>query len=588
MKAGKWIWLAVISLSLLDILFLLFYPKRKNESADLIIHTGRIVTMDPVRPEVEALAAAGGRIIELGGKNKVMRRAGPKTRIIDLKGALAVPGLIETHGHLLSLGAARMTLDLAGAENWDRIVAMVAEAVEKTGRDEWIEGRGWQQEHWNERPQPEAEGFPLHHALSAVSPDNPVVLAHADGRSCLVNARAMNIVGITRESRNPAGGRIVKDSSGNPTGALVGTARELVSRSRRHRTVYARSKEIEKQALAAAGECLAHGITTFHDAGNSYDVIDVYKNLARGGDLPIRLYVMINEPNDKLLLRGRAYRLINLWDYHLTVRAIRRLIGARLEAYDASLVESVENLSGSTRFNTEPIEDLKETAAFALENGFQLSVYVKGGQAGREVLDTYEETFKSQPGKFDFRWHIVHTRPADAANLPRFERLGVTDALENMNRTPDGLRPPKKPGGAPAEPGTLVWEKANNARVITAEGTELPAERIDPIACFHALVTRNMKDKRDFYQAQKMTREEALRSYTIFRAYLGFEDGIKGSFVRGKLADITVLSRDILTCPAEDILSTEVLCTIVGGKVLYEKYQEADQPETGRLKYRPI
>ncbi len=571
MRYRKWIYAAIVLILVFDVLYIGYYKMKHTRYADLIIHNGRIVTMDDRVPEIEALAAADGKIIAAGSLKKVMKKAGRKTRMIDLKGAFAVPGLIESHGHLMGLGESMLDLDLTGAADWERITAMVAEAAAKAVPGEWIIGRGWHQDKWARKPVPDVEGLPLHDALSTAAPNNPVLLTHASGHSALVNARAMEISGISAASADPPGGRIIRDASGRPTGALIETAQDLVNTGQGGPTAFERRKIMEKQAALATAECLVRGITTFHDAGASYDAIDVYKEMARTGHLPIRLYVMINESNEQLIMRARAYRMINAWDYHLTVRCIKRLIDGALGARGAWMLEPYTDLPSTSGLNVESLDTLKETADFAIRNGYQMAVHAIGDRANREILNIYEAALKVKRGRLDFRWRIEHAQHLDAADIPRFRELGVVAAMQGIHCTSDGPWVPKRVGPKRAEEGAYVWRKLLDQGVVVSNGTDVPVEREDPIACFYASVTRKTKDGQEFYPAQKMTREEALRSYTINGAFAGFEDGVKGSLVKDKLADITVLSRDLLTCPEDQILSTEVLYTIIGGKVLYEK-----------------
>lgn len=570
----KGFYLAIMVIIIFDIVYLGYFRHRRKDYAELIIHGGRIVTIDALQPEVEALAMSNGRLTAVGTLREVMKKAGPKTRFLDLKGALAVPGLIESHGHFLSLGESLTTLDLGSARNWEEVTAMVAAKAAKAPPGEWIEGRGWHQDKWDRRPEPNVEGLPLHDALSASAPNNPVVLSHASGHFSLVNAKAMEISGITAATPDPAGGRILRDASGRPTGALLETAQDLLKRTAGIETVYDRQHRWENQALAAARECLAHGITTFEDAGSSYDQIDVFKNLARDKRLPIRLWVMIGESNQAIVMRGRAYRLINFWDYHLTVRAIKRYMDGAMGDRGAWLLKPYEDMPGTSGLNVSDVKDLDGTAALALRFGFQLCIHAIGDRANREVLDLYERAFKNRKTeltKFDYRWRIEHAQHLSPADMPRFKQLGVVAAMQGIHCTSDGPWIISRIGRDRAAEGAYVWRKLLDRGVVVCNGTDVPVEREDPIACFYASVTRKLKDGTYFFPEERMTREEALRSYTINGAYAAFEDGLKGSFVKGKLADVTVLSKDILTCPDDDILRTEVLYTIVGGKILYSK-----------------
>ncbi len=544
----------------------------RPEPADLVLVNGKIVTLDAAVPEASWLAVRGGRIAALGADlNDYKRYVGDTTEIVDLGGMLAIPGIIESHGHFTSLGSSKMVLDLTKARSWDDIVAMVAEAAKSAKPGEWILGRGWHQDKWDRVPEPNVNGLPLHDALSRVTPDNPVLLTHASGHSSLANAKAMDLSKITKSTTNPAGGEIIRDAKGKAIGAFLETAQSLVRYQAGHYTPEEAQARMRKQIELASQECLARGVTTFHDAGASFATVDLYKKMAEEGALPVRLYVMLSAGNRALAEKGLAYRMIGAVDNHLTVRSIKRLIDGALGAHGAWLLEPYADLPASTGLNTEPVEVLRETAKFAIENGFQVGVHAIGDRANREILDIYEEAFKAHPDKTDLRWRVEHAQHLSLADIPRFGRLGVLAAMQGIHCTSDAPWVYKRLGEKRAEEGAYVWRKLMDAGARISNGTDVPVELIDPMSCFYATVTRKLKDGTAFFPGQKMTREEALRSYTINGAYAGFEEAIKGSLTVGKLADITVLSRDILTCPEDDIPGAEVLYTIIGGKVLYKK-----------------
>jgi predicted amidohydrolase YtcJ len=563
----------VLFLSLFTVLFIVNRRQRETvEPADLILVNGKVVTVDERAPAAAWIAVRGDRIAALGSELKGYTRfVGDGTEIIDLGGALTVPGLVESHGHFTGLGQSKTVLDLTKARSWDDIVALVAEAAKSVKPGQWILGRGWHQEKWDRVPEPNVDGLPFHDALSKVTPDNPVLLIHASGHSSLANAKAMELSKITRTTTDPAGGEIIRDAKGNAIGAFLETAQSLVRYEAGHYTPEEAQALTRKLVELASRECLSHGVTTFHDAGSMFGTIDIYKKMAEEGALPVRLYVMLSADSQALAARGTAYRMIGAVSNHLTVRTIKRLIDGALGAHGAWLLEPYSDLPTSTGLNTESIAEMKATAKFAIENGFQLATHAIGDRANRETLNIYEETFKAHPEKSDLRWRIEHAQHLSLADIPRFAQLGVIPAMQAIHCTSDAPWVLKRLGEKRAEEGAYVWRKLMAAGSIIPNGTDVPVEPIDPMSCFYAAVTRKLKDGTTFFPDQKMTREEALRSYTINGAFAGFEEDLKGSLTAGKLADITVLSRDILTCPEDDIPGTEVLYTIVGGKVLYKK-----------------
>lgn len=556
-------------------IILLFSCARKPEPADLVLRNGKIVTVDEAKPEARALAVRGDLIAAVGTDKEIKAYIGPATKVIDLEGKLAIPGFIDSHGHFTGIGQAKLELDLTKAKNWDEIVAMVKDAVQKAKPGEWILGRGWHQEKWDKTPQPNVDGLPFHQALSKVSPQNPVLLTHASGHSCLANAKAMELAKITKKTPNPRGGEIVRDANGNPIGAFRETAQGLLGVAMRSYQLSRPPEQVkaeERRVIElAAQECLSKGVTTFFDASSSFETIDLFKEFAQQGKLGIRLWVMISEGNESLKKRLNEYKIIRMGQSHLTVRAIKRFMDGALGAHGAWLLEPYADLPTSSGLNTTPVEVIEETARIAIENGFQLCIHAIGDRANREVLNIYEEVFKAHPDKKDLRWRVEHAQHLNAADIPRFGKLSVIAAMQGIHCTSDGPWVIKRLGVKRAEEGAYVWQKLMKTGAIICNGTDAPVEDVNPIACFYATVTRKMKDGALFYPDQKMSREEALRSYTYNGAYAGFEEDILGSLKPGKLADITVLSKDIMTIPEDEILSAQVLYTIVGGKTLYQK-----------------
>lgn len=546
-----------------------------KESADLVLFNGKIVTIDQALPEAEALAIVGDRILALGTDELIQEHIADNTDVIDLEGRLAVPGLIDAHAHFMSLGRAMTRLRLGEVTRWDDVIEMVADAAKNAEPGEWILGRGWHQEKWSEVPEPNVDGLPIHDALSAVSPDNPVHLRHASGHSSFANAKAMEVAGVDASTSDPDGGEIVRDAGGDPIGVFRETAQELIQRAEggydEHSAVDQSDATLRRIAELAERECLAKGITSFHDAGVSFQTVDFFKQLVADGELGIRLYAMLSEDNEQLAAHAADYRIIGFGNNHLTVCSIKRLIDGALGSHGAWLLEPYESLPTSTGLNTEPVDVMRETARIAMEHGFQLCTHAIGDRGNRETLDIYEEAFEAHPEAQDLRWRIEHSQHLSAEDIPRFGELGVIASMQGIHCTSDAPWVYKRLGAARAEEGAYVWRKLMDSGAMICNGTDAPVEDVDPIQNFYALVTRQTKHGDRFFPEQVMTRDEALRSYTINAARAAFEEDLKGSLIPGKLADITVLSKDILTVADDEILDAEVVYTIVGGEVLYQR-----------------
>ena len=549
-------------------------PAQKPRPADLVLTNGRIITLDPEKPEVQALAVRGDRIEALGTSRTISAFIGPATQVVDLGGKLATPGWIDAHLHFPGLGESKLSLDLTKAHSWDDIVALVAAAAAKAKPGEPIIGRGWHQEKWDRKPEPNIDGLPFHAALSQAAPANPVVLTHASGHSSLANAKAMEMSGITDKTPNPRGGEIIKDAQGRPIGAFLETAQGLLrgplARWETSRSAEDKRAEQLKIIELADQECLSKGLTSVTDAGVDWSQIELYKQTVDQGKLGVRLNVMLGESNARLAKNPASFRLIGYGADHLSVRAIKRFADGALGSHGAWMLEPYTDLPASTGLNTYPMSDLRETARIAIENGFQLCVHAIGDRANREVLNVFEEALKSHPDKKDVRFRVEHAQHLAASDIPRFGQLGIIAAMQAIHCTSDGPWVPKRIGDRRAEEGAYVWRKLLASGAVIANGTDAPVEDVDPIPVFYASVTRKMKNGGFFYPGQKMTREEALRSYTLSAAYAAFEETIKGSLVPGKLADVTVFTKNILTCPDDEIPSARVAMTIVGGKVLYK------------------
>ncbi len=539
--------------------------------ADLILRNGRFVTLDEKTPQAQALASRNGRIVAIGSDAEIARLAGPGTQTIDLNGQFAMPGFIEGHGHFTGIGQAKLGLELLNTKSWEEILSLVAQAVEKARPGQWIVGRGWHQEKWSSTPADNVEGFPLHAALDKVSPNNPVILTHASGHASFVNGKALELSKITKDTPNPSGGEILKDKDGNPTGLMRETASRLVRTGAGEPTPTPEEAEARNAKILelADREVIGKGITSFQDAGSGFDVVSQVKRAIDAGRMNVRLWMMIRGGTAETLKSGRV---IGYGNNMLTVRAIKITADGALGSRGAWLLEPYSDKADSTGLATTPVESMRTQAQTALEAGYQVCIHAIGDRANREVLNIYEEAFKKngKNGK-DLRWRVEHAQHLNGADIPRFGQLGVIAAMQGIHCTSDAPWVEPRLGAKRAEEGAYVWQKLMKSGAVVTNGTDAPVEDVDPIASYYATVTRKTAKGDVFYGDQKMSRIEALRSYTINNAFAAFEENEKGTLSVGKLADVTVLTKDITTVPDDQIQTAKVAYTIVGGKIVFKQ-----------------
>jgi predicted amidohydrolase YtcJ len=562
--------------------------------ADLVLEHGTLATLEATQPTAQALAVKDGRIVAIGSDADIQPYIGKTTQVIDLKGAFAMPGFIEGHGHFLELGDSLMQLDLTKAKDWGEIVAMVKTAVTKAKPGQWIIGRGWHQEKWTHAPQPNVDGYPLHASLDAVSPNNPVMLTHASGHGVYVNATVLNMVGIQKGTPDPEGGQIVKDASGEPVGFLRDNAMNPVHKaldaSIKQRGEAVNELYVRQYATIASMDALAKGITGFVDQGESFAALDQLKKLAGEGALPLRLYAEVDPTNGDYGLEAAAqyqkypaleqlkrflpsHRIVGYADDHFTVRAVGEVYSdGALGTHTAWFLKPYDDLADSTGVSVLAPADIRAWADAALVDGFQVTTHAIGDRANREVLDVYQGEFASHPQAKDLRWRIEHAQHLDPADIPRFAKLGIIASMQSIHECSDAPYVVKRLGEERAKDGAYAWHSLIQAGAVIANGTDVPVENEDPIPNFYCAVTRrSKKDGVPFHPEQAMTREEALKSYTWNNAYATFTEGERGSLKVGKWADITVLSQDLLTVPEGNIPATQVVYTIVGGKIAYQR-----------------
>ena len=566
---------------LLPILMLLVFYSCSNDSnqnenyADVVITNGVVATMNTTQPSAKVIAIKDGRILKVLAEDDTSL-IGPATKTIDAKGNFVMPGFIEGHGHFTGLGKSLLNLNFLKSKNWSEIVDQVEAAAKTAKPGEWIEGRGWHQEKWDQKLDQQIHGYPYHDRLSEVSPNNPVVLYHASGHSLFANEKAMEVVGITKETPDLEGGEIVKDPNGQPIGVFE--ERAMTPFKDAYQEYQASIPEEEKYAFwkkgidLAEADCLKKGITSFQDAGSTFLEIDRFEKLAKEKDLDLRLWVMIRHSYEEMKGKLSKFPIIDAGNHFLTVRAVKSEVDGALGAFGAWLLKPYNDKPNFTGQNTTPIPEVKNIGNLAMQNDLQFCVHAIGDRANRVVLNIFEEQFKQHPNKKDLRWRIEHAQHLDPADIPRFKKLDVIASMQGIHCTSDAPFVEKRLGEERSKKGAYPWRSLLDAGVIIANGTDAPVEDVDPIQSFYASVTRKRTDSGfEFFEEQKMTRAEALYSYTLGNAFAAFEDKHKGSIEVGKLADITILSNNLLTCSDSEVLETEVLFTIVGGVVKYAR-----------------
>lgn len=540
------------------------------EPADLVLRNGTIYTLDPAQPQAEAVAVRDGKIIFVGGTEAATAYVSSATEVIDLEGRTMTPGLIEGHAHFMGLGQFKRNLDLTQVKSYAEMVEKVAAAARQTPPGQWILGRGWHQSKWETQPEPMVLGYQTHQALSAVSPDNPVFLKHASGHAAFVNAKAMEMAGIGPGAEwDGDEGEIIVDAQGNPTGVLTERAESLVTRLIPEDD----PDELYLDFRTAMETCLENGITGFHDAGIGQQTIDLYQKAVKDGEMHLRMYAMLSGRDTALLAdwypRGP---LIGDW---LTIRSIKLYGDGALGSRGAWLLEPYSDRPGHVGNPITPTEVVQAVGERGLQTGFQVCTHAIGDRSNREVLDAYEAAFEAYPEQAkNARFRVEHAQHLDPEDIPRFAKLGVIPAMQAIHMSSDRPWAIDRLGKKRIVDGAYVWHTLIESGAHIVNGTDAPVEPVDPIACFFASVTRQTlsgEPPQGYEPQQKMTRKQALKSYTLWAAEGAFQEEYKGSIQVGKWADFTVFSQDLMQVPEEDILATRVTMTIVGGEVKYER-----------------
>lgn len=560
----------------ISIFFLFFFLMScKNDTADVIIKNANIYAVDTTYANANAIAIKDGLIVHIGSEAEIESYAGKQTEMIDAGGNFVMPGFIEGHGHYSGLGYSLINLNFLTSKSWEEIVAAVGKRAKESKPGEWIIGRGWHQEKWDSIPNQNMYNYPYHYTLSEVSPDNPVLLYHASGHSVYANQKAMELAGVNKETPNPIGGEIVRNDQGEAIGVFEERAMSIpASKYREYEASLDQAKldSIWYQAVfTAEQECLKKGVTSFQDAGSRFEELEKYEKLAKDGKMKVRLWAMARHPAKVLDGKVANYKRVNIGNNFYTCNAIKSEVDGALGAFGAWLLEPYSDKPGFKGQNTTDIYDVKKIADMAITSDMQFCVHAIGDRANRVVLDIYEGVMSKNAGKKDLRWRIEHAQHLNPDDIPRFAKYGIIASMQGIHCTSDAPFVVKRLGTERAKYGAYPWRSLLDNGVVIANGTDAPVEDVDPIKSFYASVTRKREDTGlVFFAEQSMSRGEAIYSYTLGNAFAAFEEKFKGSLRPGKVADIVILSQDLIKCTDDDILKTKILYTITDGKIRHK------------------
>jgi predicted amidohydrolase YtcJ len=549
-------------------LALLALPRAQaqNETADTIFRNGNVYTVNERSPRAEAVGVKGSRFIFVGSNVDSRKIEGPQTKIIDLKGATVVPGLTDSHYHLSGVGLREMTLNLEGTTSLEDFLTKVKARVDQTKPGGWVTGRGWIETFW--KPQ----RFPTKLDLDRVSPNNPVYLVRADGHAGIANTAALKLANITKDTPNPFGGEIVKDKqTGEPTGMLVdraqGTVQQLVPRGG--------NEEGDQAYVVGSARSVALGWCQIQNAGGNYNDVERLQKLYSEGKIKLRVYQAIHGPSvgaSRLMQEGP---IIGAFDNRFTLRDIKVVFDGALGSRGAALIEPYSDYE-SKGLLTAKEEEVYPMLVEALKAGIQVETHAIGDRANRVILDLYEKALKEVPETArkvrEPRWRVEHAQILQLSDIPRFAALGIIPSMQPSHAIGDLHFAPSRLGIKRLE-GAYAWQSLIKTGVVIAGGSDAPVERGEPMIEFYAAVSR--KDLHGFtgpgwHPEQAVSREQALRMFTIWAAYAAFEDPLRGSIEVGKLADLTVLSADIMKIPERDIPKTQNRMTVINGEIAYQ------------------
>lgn len=542
-----------------------------KKNADVIITGGKIYTLNPHQPSAEAVAVQGDRIVFVGSFSDARKLQGSNTDILDLKGNTALPGLIDAHAHLSSLGRFQAELNLTGTASAEEVRRMVLEKQKIAPEGSWISGRGWDQNDWQSRQ------FPTWRDLVGTE-DHPVYLRRVDGHAAWINRTALDLCGITKDTPDPPGGRILRDAEGQPTGIFLDNAADLI----RGRMPLPSNAERINWLKTAMKECNRFGLVGVHDAGIDTPILDAYRDLLSREELTLRVYAMLDGEDSVLVKRQFAEGFIEDASHFFTVRAVKLYSDGALGSRGAALLEPYNDEPSSRGLLVNDSDHLSRSAKQALEYGFQVCTHAIGDDAVRMTLDAYAKaladpggSLSAHPGE-DRRCRIEHAEVISPQDLPRFAQLAVIPSMQPTHATSDMVWLEDRLG-AERLPNVCPWRRLLDQGNHIPCGSDFPVESPNPLWGIYAAVTRQDHQGRPeggWYPEERMTIEEAVRGFTLDAAYAEFAEDLKGSIGVGKLADFTVLDQDMFSIPPQGILDTRVVYTIVGGKIVYSVVSE--------------
>jgi predicted amidohydrolase YtcJ len=537
----------------------------------LLLQGGTVHTGNPAQPRAEAVLAIDGRIAYVGDAATARSRAPAGTTSIDLAGATVLPGLTDSHGHLADIGDRELGFDLTGVGSVAALQRRLAERA-KTDKSAWLVGANWIESKWTPAV------FPTRRDLDAVVTDRPVVLSRVDGHAVVVNSKALEVMGVSRETPDPEGGQILRDpASGEATGILVDNAMDLAWRH----VPAATDEELARKLEVGAATYVSDGWTELQYAGATWREVDQLCRLYAAGRLKLRVYAAIRGPGEdaaKLLAAGRDYRSC---DPRLTVRGIKLFMDGALGSRGAALEAPYSDAPGNSGLFVTPPEEILRVATEALRRGIQVETHAIGDRANRIALDQYEKAFAAVPAAerpvAEPRFRIEHAQVVADADIARFAELGVIASMQTSHAISDMLFAPARLG-----PGRIgeayAWRKFLDAGVVVAGGTDVPVEAGDPRVEFYAAVTRRTLEGfagPDWGLDQRLTRDEALGILTRGAAFAAFQERDRGTIEPGKLADFSVWSSDWMTIPEAEIPRSKPVMTVIGGEIAWQAEKAA-------------